>query len=273
MVTNLFNVKNKVVIVTGGTGLLGQEYCKVLAENGARVVITDLDLDLCIMRAKELTEKYGANCIGLRVDVSNINDVIDMIKKVDNVFGRIDCLINNAAFNCPVQDGSSNFFDFVDYPASLFRASVDVNIMGPFFCCQKIIEYMVTNNIKGSIINICSTYGLVSPKQSLYSHIKEGDKVFVKPVDYAVTKSAITNLTRYLATYYGGKGIRVNTLTPGGVFDHQGEEFVKKYSENTPIGRMANKTEYNGAILYLCSNASSYMTGSNLIIDGGWTSW
>jgi len=275
-IDDLFNMKGKVVLITGGTGLLGLEYAKILSSAGANIVLVDLDENKCKEKARELEKEFGNKMLGVKTDISNQKEVKSMVAKVEKEFGKIDVLINNAAFNAPADDKGSNFVSFEDYPLELWKKSIDVNLTGMFICSQEIIRLMIKKNIKGSIINISSTYGLVAPDQSIYSSIKHPEnsaKKFVKPVDYSTTKSGVLNFTRYLAAMYGKHSIRVNTLTPGGVWDEQEKDFVEEYSKKTPLGRMAEKTDYNGAILLLASDASKYMTGANLIVDGGWTCW
>ena len=275
-IDNLFSMKGKVVIITGGTGLLGLEYAKILGSAGANIVLVDLDEIKCKKKAEELEKKFGNKMLGVKTDISNKKQVKSMVKKVEKEFGKIDVLINNAAFNAPADNKGSNFVSFEDYPLELWKKSIDVNLTGMFICSQEVIRLMIKEKVKGSIINISSIYGLVAPDQRIYSaitHPDDSSKKFVKPVAYSTTKSGVINFTRYLAAMYGRHSIRVNTLTPGGVWDNQDKNFVKEYSKKTPLGRMAEKTDYNGAILLLASDASKYMTGANLIVDGGWTCW
>jgi NAD(P)-dependent dehydrogenase (short-subunit alcohol dehydrogenase family) len=260
-INEMFDMKGKVAVITGGTGLLGMEY---------------LDKDKCEKNAKILKKEFKNKMLGIKTDISNQKEVKSMAAKVEKEFGKIDVLVNNAAFNCPADNKGSNFVSFEDYPLELWKKSIDVNLTGMFICSQEVIRLMIKKKIKGSIINVSSTYGLVGPDQRIYhsiKHPKDSSKKFVKPVDYSTTKSGVLNFTRYLAALYGKNGIRVNTLTPGGVLDNQDEDFVEGYSNKTVLGKMAEKTDYNGAVLFLASDASKYMTGSNLVIDGGWTCW
>ena len=275
-INEMFNMKGKVVVITGGTGLLGMEYAKILASSGANIVLVDLDKDKCKKNAKILEKKFKNKMLGVKTDISSQREVKSMVAKVEQKFGKIDVLVNNAAFNCPADNTGSNFVSFEDYPLELWKKSIDVNLTGMFICSQEAIRLMIKKKIKGSIINVSSTYGLVGPDQRIYhsiKHPKDSSKKFVKPVDYSTTKSGVLNFTRYLAALYGKNGIRVNTLTPGGVLDNQDEDFVEEYSNKTVLGKMAEKTDYNGAVLFLASDASKYMTGSNLVVDGGWTCW
>lgn len=268
----LFDLEKKVAIITGGTGTLGSQYARTLASAGAHTVIADLDESKCTALAKEINDQYGAEAMGVQMDVSNQNSVNSAINKIIKHFNSIDILINNA--------GVSGKFNptniaptFENYPLEEWQKATDVNITGMLLCAQA-VGMIMKQQQHGVIINVSSTYGLVSPDQRIYTKDNEPDKVFIKPISYCVTKSAVLNFTRYLATYYAPYGIRVNTLTPGGVDDGSlDDEFKRKYSDKTPLGRMANPTDYNGAILYLCSDASQYMTGANLIVDGGWTAW
>ena len=266
-----FSLKGKIAIVTGGPGLLGAEFCRTLAEAGAKVVVADLDGKAAEAVALKLRE-HNFPAIAAPVDVTRPDQVKAMVDNVINEFGRIDVLVNSAAIDPkfdPSHPGTDNGA-FETYPVELWRKAIDVNLTGAFLCSQAVAGPMLKNG-GGSIINICSTYGLVGPDQRIYE--KEGAPVRYKPVYYSVTKAGILGLTRYLSTYFAGKGIRANALTPGGIFNNNDDEFLKNYSARAVMGRMAHKDEMNGAILFLASEASSYMTGSNLVVDGGWTAW
>ena len=203
-----------------------------------------------------------------KLDITHKEDVEHTVKEIFNRFGRIDVLVNNAAMN-PVPgspESKEQFSPYEDYPAALWEKELAVGLSGALFCTQAVVPVMKRQG-SGSIINISSTYGNVGPDNRIY------DEGRYKSIGYATTKGAVLNFTRAWASYLRGTGIRVNTLTPGGVFAGQPDEFVKKYEERTILGRMARKDEYNGAILFLASDASSYMTGANLVVDGGWTAW
>lgn len=257
----IFNLKSKVAIVTGGLGMLGTEYVKTLARAGAKVAVFDLRKPKTTHQLVKLSAKLPIKFFA--ADISQREKVEEALSKVIVNLGEPQILVNNAAVDFPPKKESKETFE--NYPLEKWKKVLEVNLTGMMICCQVIGGQMVKSG-GGSIINISSTYGLVSPDQRIYNN-------FVKPVSYSVSKSGVLNLTRYLATYWAKNKVRVNTLTPGGVKAGQDKNFIRKYSSRTPLGRMANQDEYNGAILFLASDASSYMTGSNLIIDGGWTAW
>ncbi|HNY19159.1 MAG TPA: SDR family oxidoreductase [Flexilinea sp.] len=268
-----FSMKNQTAVITGGGGLLGKEFCKTLAQAGASVVAADLNLNLA-RQTVELIQEFGGHGIACAVDVTDPESVKAMVDTAVNETGRLDVLVCSAALD-PKFDGTqgkhSNTFE--EYPLKQWQDALDVNLTGLFLCAQAAVKPMIVQN-HGVIINICSTYGLVGPDQRIYER-PDGDPSLrqYKPVYYSVTKAGVLGLTKYLATYYAGTGIRANCLTPGGVYNGHDEFFVKQYSARTVIGRMANIDELSGALLFLASDASSYMTGSNLVVDGGWTAW
>lgn len=265
----LFSLENKVAIVTGALGLIGKNHCIALAEAGANVIVCDLDEKKCIDFASTLSIKS----IGVGVDITDKSSVEKLKEKLLNVFGKVDVLVNNAAINDMFENpqAASELSMFENYPLEMWQKSIDVNITGTFLCSQVIGSEMAKAG-KGSIINVASTYGIVGPDQSIYKK-PDGSQSFYKSAAYPVTKGAIINFTRFLAAYWGKKGVRVNTLSPGGVENNQDEYFVKNYSAKTPLNRMAFPTDYKGAIIFLSSDASAYMTGANLVVDGGWTAW
>lgn len=269
-----FRLDDQVIIITGGAGLLGKEYSRAIAEAGGIPVVADINGDSAVKVAKTISSETGVQTLGIEVDVTDKESVEAMVKKTLKQFGRIDGLVNNAALDPKFEslDKNEHTNSFENFPLDLWNQSLDVNLTGMFLCAQAVAPTMLSAG-KGSIVNISSTYGLVGPDQSLYQKTDPKAKTSFKPIIYSVTKSAVLGLTRYLATYWAGKNIRVNTLTPGGVLNAHDDEFVKRYSYRTPLGRMAKKNEYNGALVFLLSDASSYMTGSNLVVDGGWTAW
>jgi NAD(P)-dependent dehydrogenase (short-subunit alcohol dehydrogenase family) len=260
--------------VTGGGGQLGTEFCKTLAEAGAAVIVVDLNGSAAVKVADILT-KDGYRTKGLAVDITKPDSVKQMVASVIADFGRLDILVNSAALDPKFDPEAASKGiapgAFEDYPLEQWNAAMNVNLTGMFLVTQACVKPMLEQGKHGSIINICSTYGLNGPDQRIY--IKDGKRVAFKPVYYTTTKAGVMGFTKYLAAYYAETEIRVNALTPGGVFNNHEDYFVKNYSAKTILGRMARKDEMNGALLFLASDASSYMTGNNVIVDGGWTAW
>lgn len=272
MAEDLFSIQDKVVVITGGLGQLGRQFSLALVDRGAKVAIFDLQVD-----EQRVAERFGRrrtedNLLFLPVDVTKRSSIEAGLSQVNEMLGVPHALINNVALDSPPNAPAEENGPFETYPESSWDKVMEVNVKGIFLCCQVVGGQMAAAG-RGSIINICSIYGIVSPDQRIYQYRRTGGAPFFKPVAYSASKSALLNLTRYLATYWADKNVRVNTLTLGGVFDNQDEEFLKGYCARVPLGRMAREDEYNGAIIFLISDASSYMTGSNLVIDGGWTAW
>lgn len=267
-----FKMNGQVAVVTGGAGLLGKQFCRTLAQAGAAVVAADLNGAAVEKVAADL-QAEGLKAVAAQVDVTNPASTAAMVQTAVKAFGRLDVLVCSAAmdpkFDAANQSSqSANAFE--TYPVDAWRQAVDVNLTGLFLCAQAAVKPMIAQD-HGVIINICSTYGLVGPDQRLYE--RPGQPKQYKPVFYSVTKAGVLGLTHYLATYYAGTGIRANALTPGGVYNNHDETFTKAYSSRAVLGRMARQDEMNGAILFLASDASTYMTGANLVVDGGWTAW
>ena len=269
-----FDLKGRVAVVTGGGGQLGAEFCKTLAEAGACVVVVDLNASASQAVAESLTNG-GYKALAVPTNITQPDDVNALVEKTLSEFGRLDILVNSAAldpkFDPDAMTRGITPGAFEDYPLDLWNSALNVNLTGMFLMTQACVKPMIDQGKKGSVINICSTYGLNGPDQRIY--IKDGKRVAFKPVYYTVTKAGVMGFTKYLAAYYAGTDIRVNALTPGGVFNNHEEYFVKNYSAKTIMGRMARKDEMNGALLFLASDASSYMTGNNVVVDGGWTAW
>ena len=272
MSDNLFNVKDKIVVITGGLGQLGRQYSLALLDRGAKVAVIDLNIDENIIAEKFGERRNDKNLLFISADVTQKNSINAALTQINSTLGVPHALVNNAALDSPPNAPVEENGPFENYPENSWDEVMQVNVKGVFLCCQVIGGQMAEAG-RGSIINICSTYGIVSPDQSLYEYRRKTGVPFFKPVAYSASKSAILNLTRYLATYWAGKNVRVNTLTLGGVYNNQDAEFLKGYCARVPLGRMAREDEYNGAIIFLVSDASSYMTGSNLVTDGGWTAW
>ena len=273
MKPDLFSLEKKVAIVTGALGLLGKHHCYALAEAGAHVVVADLDDNASQIFAEELKKSALPTAMGIGVDITEPESVKRLRDNVLERFGRIDILVNNAAVNDMFENptAAAELSRFECYPLDLWKRSLDVNVTGTFLCSQ-IIGAEMARRGGGSIINIASMYGIVAPDQSLYRQ-PDGSQTFFKSAAYPVTKGAVISFTRFLAAYWGNAGVRVNALSPGGVENSQDEYFVKNYAARTPLGRMAEPTDYKGAIVFLASDASRYMTGANLVVDGGWTAW
>jgi len=267
----MFDLTGRVALVTGAAGLLGTEFSLTLAKAGAKVGLLDLR-DRAVHDVARRIHDLGGEALPLVADITEPDQVHRAVETLHARWGRIDILVNSAALDPKVStEGRVQAAGaFEDFPLDLWEQALRVNLTGTFLITQAVARYMRRQG-RGSIINICSTYGLVGPDQRIYQ--KPGRPAQFKPVYYTVTKAAILGFTRYLAAYYAGTQIRVNALTPGGVYNHQDPDFVEKYSARTILGRMARKDELNAALLFLASDASSYMTGANLVVDGGWTAW
>ncbi len=266
-------LQGRTIVLTGAAGLLGREYARALAVEGAHVVLADLEASGVVAFAADLVAE-GLDVEAVPADVTDESSVERLITAAGSHTGRIDGLVNNAAIN-PAFDrehSRRHGLTFDAFPLEVWQAALAVNVTGPFLCAKAVTPSMRAQGA-GVIVNVSSTYGLVGPDQRLYASDDPAVPPSFKPVTYSVTKSAMVGLTRYLATYFAGTGIRVNTLTPGGVFNDQLPEFVHRYEARTPMGRMAERHEYNAALVFLLSDDSSYMTGANLVIDGGWTAW
>lgn len=276
MTDPLFSVADKICIVTGGLGQLGAQYSKALHARGAKVAVfarhVGADRTAKAFSAEELS---SAALRFYAVDITDKADINRALDDIEAVWGTPDVLVNNAGLDTQPSAPPEVSGPFENFPEEVFREVVEVNLTGTFLMCQAVGARMVKAGKSGSIINIGSIYGVVSPVQDIYAYKEKLTGVpFVKPVAYSAAKSGVYNLTRYLATYWGRKNIRVNTLTLSGVYrDTQDKQFQENYCSRIPIGRMAAEDEYNGAVLFLSSDASKYMTGSNMVVDGGWTAW
>jgi 2-deoxy-D-gluconate 3-dehydrogenase len=268
---NKFSLKGQVALVTGGAGLLGRQFSRTLAEAGGQVVVADLNIDTAQATAQAIC-KDGYEAVGVGVDVTSPESTQAMVAAALDAYGRLDVMVCSAALDPKFEPQHQGLYSnsFEDYPLQAWQEALDVNLTGMFLSVQAGVKPMLAQN-HGSIVLICSTYGLVGPDQRIYA--REGQPQQFKPVFYSVTKSGVLGLTRYLATYYAGTNIRANALTPGGVYNNHDDDFVRKYTARTVLGRMADQDEMNGAVLFLASEASAYMTGANLVVDGGWTAW
>lgn len=263
-IKKLFDLSGRTIIITGAAGLLGSQYADGLSQVGANVVLADISLPQCKILEKNIKNKYSTNPFSVKLDLTKQSSIKSMVSSIKKKYSKIDVLVNNAAYQGNKKIRSSGFENL---KLDTWNQAIDVNLTGVFLCCQEVGKQMLKQK-NGNIINIASIYGIVAADQRIYGKSGQNSAAF-----YAATKSAIINLTRYLASYWNRTGIRVNTLSPGGVENNQDSTFKKKYSEKTMLGRMAKKDEYVGALIYLASDASSYMTGANLVVDGGWTAW
>ncbi len=264
---DIFSLEGKVAIVTGACGLIGKKHCEALANAGANVIVADINEAACIEFAKQLGERH----LGISVNVIDEVSLKSAKAKILSRYGKIDVLVNNAAINDMFENPSLALEQsmFEHYPLDMWKKSLDVNVTGVFLCSQ-VFGSVMSEAGSGSIINVASTYGITAPDQNLYKD-ENGIQKFYKSASYPTTKGAVISFTRFLAAYWGNKGVRVNTLSPGGVENNQDDFFVENYSKRTVLGRMAKNTDYQGAIVFLASDASSYMSGANLVVDGGWT--
>lgn len=274
-IKKMFNLTGKVAVITGGAGMLGEMHAEAIAEAGGHPILADINADLAVDKAKTISEKYGVDSMGIQTDITNKIEIETLLDVVIKRFGRIDILINNAANDPKVKakNEDHSWSRLENFSVELWNQDIAVGLTGAFLCSQVIGSEMARSG-GGVILNISSDLGIVGPDQRIY--LKQGlpeEKQPVKPVSYSVVKSALIGLTRYLATYWAEKNIRVNALCPGGVRTDQPDEFLEKVTFRIPMSRMARKDEYKGAILFLVSDASSYMTGAILIIDGGRTCW
>jgi len=269
-----FDLSSRVAAITGGGGLLGPRHAEAIARHGGIPVLIDLRLERAQRHADRLAERYGVRTCALAADITQPQAVQDALDEILSRYGRIDILVNNAANNPKVEAPGETGWSHVEaFPLSQWNADIEVGLTGTFLCC-KVIGGEMARRGKGAIINVASYLGIVAPDQRLYrlDNVPESQQP-VKPISYTVIKSAIFGLTRYLAAYWGELGVRVNALSPGGVYDGQDPGFVKKLSERIPMARMAEPDEFEGAIVFLASDASSYVTGANLVVDGGRVCW
>ncbi len=272
-----FYIENKVVIITGGAGLLGRKHAEAVIDAKGIPVLIDISKAALDNAKDKMADTYGMNCkmetyvadITNREEINQAAD--DLLKK----YGHIDVLINNAANNPKVESDAANMkaIQFENFPIQMWLDDIAVGLTGAFTCAQ-VFGSIMAKQQRGVMLNISSDLGIIAPDQRIYR--KEGladDEQTVKPVTYSVIKHGLIGLTKYLATYYAEKGVRVNSLCPAGVFNGQNEEFLRKLTNLIPMGRMADIEEYKSTVLYLISDASSYMTGSTVIVDGGRTCW
>lgn len=274
--TDIFDVSQRIVLVTGGLGQIGAAFVRELHARGARVAVASRTADAERLRSVFPDIADSDRLLPVAIDIVSKESVNAGLDEIERRWGAApDAVINNAGIDTQPSAPPEVSGPFEDFPLEVFREVVDVNLVGTFIVTQAAGSRMRASGRPGSIINVGSIYGMVSPVQDIYAYKEEQTGVpFVKPVAYSAAKSGLYNLTRYCATYWGRQGIRVNTLTPSGVGrDTQDATFQKNYTDRIPVGRMADATDFNGAAVFLLSDASSYMTGANLVVDGGWTAW
>ncbi|MAS82498.1 MAG: short-chain dehydrogenase [Legionellales bacterium] len=269
---NLFDLDGKTAIITGGAGILGQGFCQLLAEYGANVAIVDIDLDMAEKVAEKISKNIPAKkLLPLACDISDYESINNMLGKVIDRFNAVHILHNNAATK--TEDYESFFESFEDYKIETWREVMRVNIDGMFLTSQVVGKKMIEQECGGSIINTASIYGVVGPDHRIYNDSEYLGVSINTPAVYSTSKAAVIGFTKHMATYWARHNIRVNALTPGGIESGQNQNFKNNYSDRVPLGRMGKINELDGALLYLASDASSYVTGQNIIVDGGLTCW
>lgn len=270
----MFDLTGRVAVITGGTGLLGQQHAEAIASAGGIPVLADIRLDSVDPQSAAFKEHFGEQACAIKTDITKSESVKALLAEVLNRYGRVDILINNAANNPKMEKTAEvEFSRLENFPLMQWEADLSVGLTGAFLCSQ-IIGSEMAKHKHGVIVNVASDLAVIAPDQRLYRKPSlPADQQPVKPVTYSVVKTGLIGLTRYLATYWADAGIRVNAISPGGVYNNQLDDFVQRLANLIPMGRMANADEYQAAILYLCSDASSYMTGTNMVIDGGRSCW
>lgn len=273
-VLNRFNLRGRTALITGGAGMLGWQHAEAILEAGGRVVLVDINGTALEERLEVLRRSHGKAVFGFRCDITSEEEVAAAAGKTKQEAGPVDILINNAAHNPTVKKEPADFSRFENFPLQRWQEDLAVGVTGAFLM-SRAFGYLMVERGRGVIINILSDLAVIAPDQRIYRKpgLSEAQQP-VKPVSYSVAKHALLGLTKYLATYWAGKGVRVNAISPGGVYvPGMDEVFVRKLLNLIPMGRMARVDEYKGVIVFLCSDASSYMTGTNIVMEGGRTCW
>lgn len=268
---DLFDLTGRTALVTGAVGILGRHFCEGLAEFGANVVVVDLAEDACAEFAEELRGRYGVRALAIGCDVSDASSVREMVERAVVEMGSIHVLHNNAATK--TDDLDAFFAPVEEYRLEQWREVMSVNLDGMFAVASAVGSHMVASGTRGSIIQTASIYGLIAPDQRVYEGSEYMGRAINTPAVYSASKAGVIGLTRHLASYWAEQGVRVNALVPGGVESGQNSEFSTRYAARVPMGRMARASEMVGALIYLASGASSYMTGQALVVDGGLSAW
>jgi NAD(P)-dependent dehydrogenase (short-subunit alcohol dehydrogenase family) len=275
MLEELFRLDNKIIVVTGATGLLGRKHAEAIACYGGTPILLDLSQQEVDNFSNELNAKYKVNSVGFAIDITDEKMIESNANFLVEYFGKIDGLVNNAANNPKVEDGKEvNFSRLENFPLNIWNEDISVGLTGSFLCAKHYGFAISQNPNGGSIVNISSDLGLIAPDQRLYT--KDGidnNKQNVKPVTYSVVKTGLIGLTRYLATYWTDKNVRCNAMCPGGVENGQPDDFLREVNKRIPMGRMASSDEYQGTLLWMLSDASSYLNGAIVPVDGGRTAW
>lgn len=271
---SLFRLDGRVAVITGGAGLLGYQHAATVAGLGGLPVLVDINADGLASNAARLAREVGCEALALVADITDLDSVSSAFEQTMARCGQVDILINNAARNPKVESaGDRDFSRLEHFPWEQWKMDLDVGLGGAFNCA-KVFGAQMARQGTGVIVNIASDLGVIAPDQRLYRvEGREPEQQPVKPVTYSVVKHGLLGLTKYLATYWCEQGVRCNALSPGGVYAGQNDVFVSKLTQLIPLGRMADADEYRGAIAFLCSDASSYMNGANLVVDGGRSTW
>ena len=273
LVRDALDLRGRVAVITGAAGLLGRQHADAIAEMGGTPVLVDIDLDRASGHAAEISRQFDVQTLALAADITRPESVDAMCRQVIERLGSVDILVNNAARNPKVEGGGTGLTRLESFSLSEWRADLEVGLTGAFLCARVLGKAMAERG-RGVILNIASDLSILAPDQRLYR--KEGlaeDSQPVKPVSYSVVKSGLLGLTRYLSTYWADRGVRCNALSPGGVFAGQDAVFIDRIGSLIPMGRMARPDEYKAAVVFLVSDASSYMNGANVVIDGGRSVW
>lgn len=272
---NLFNINGKIIVITGAAGLLGKKHAEAVAAFGGNPVLLDLESEDVEKYSIELNNKYGVNAIGMAVDITNEQQIIDNVQTLISIYGKVDGLINNAANNPKIEEESDTEFSRLEnFPIEIWNNDIAVGLTGAFLCSKHYGGMIAKNPKGGSIINISSDLGLIAPDQKLYfkKNLPEHEQS-VKPITYSIVKTGVIGLTRYLASYWAEKNVRCNAICPGGIENGQPDQFLKEVSSRIPMNRLAHADEYQGTLIWILSDASSYLNGAIIPVDGGRTAW